>query len=60
VYEIVTEKSFERLEFWKNELQMHWASDMAMIVVGNKIDLNNTRVPISVRRRIVLFMPSLS
>ena len=45
IYEICCRKSFERIEFWLNELkEKNNIEELYIVLVGNKIDLEDKRV----------------
>jgi GTPase SAR1 family protein len=43
VYDITNEKSFEHVENWLNEIDIHAAENVSIILVGNKSDLEEHR-----------------
>lgn len=44
VFSIVDEESFKEAEYWVNELKTHFTTPPHLFLVGNKLDLNESRV----------------
>ena len=43
VYSIDNRKSFDRINFWLNEIRLNANEDIKLILIGNKDDLNDNR-----------------
>lgn len=43
VYDITSELSFKKVEFWANEVKRHGTENSIVVVVGNKLDLEVQR-----------------
>jgi GTPase SAR1 family protein len=41
VYDVTRRQSFENVKRWWEELKQHSSEEIAVILVGNKIDLEN-------------------
>ena len=44
VFSIIDSDSFEQAEYWINELKMHFTTPPALFLVGNKVDLADSRI----------------
>ena len=44
VYDITSEQSFEKIEFWYNYVKQNANNNVSLILVGNKCDLDEQRV----------------
>ena len=43
VYDITKKESFDNLQSWLNDIQQYAEEDVGIILVGNKVDLENQR-----------------
>eukprot|EP01095_Lingulamoeba_sp_RSL-Kostka_P002925 TRINITY_DN1383_c0_g1_i1.p1 TRINITY_DN1383_c0_g1~~TRINITY_DN1383_c0_g1_i1.p1 ORF type:complete len:134 (+),score=43.83 TRINITY_DN1383_c0_g1_i1:404-805(+) len=43
VYDVTNKGSFKNITMWLSEIEKHSSEDVEILIIGNKIDLNNQR-----------------